>query len=230
MTEPLLAALAEWLRSSPHNLVSASERPRAQVHVAEARAIAAALPAAAAEHWLDLGTGGGLPGLVCAALLPEVRWTLLDATAKKVESVRAFAAANDLDNVTVTHGRAETVARDPDLRGRLDGVVARAVGPLVVVAELARGFLRPGGTLVAVKGPRWQDEEPAFLRARAPLALGRPQAHVLASAERPTVLVSIRAAGPPPAPVPRRDGLPRAQPLGDVQRVAPSRRTARHRP
>ena len=85
---------------------------------------------------------------------------------------------------------------------------------MVVVAELARGFLRPGGTLAAIKGPSWQQEEPALLRARGALRLDRPQATVLTSAERPTVVVTMRATGSPPPHIPRRDGLPRAQPLG----------------
>ncbi len=208
--------LAAFLAGSPHNLVSRGERYRVGVHVAEARALAEVLPVDSGSRWLDLGTGGGLPGLVCAHAHPASHWYLLDATAKKLAAVQDFVGEVGLANVTLLPGRAEVLARRADLRGQLDGVVARAVGPLVVVAELARGFVRDGGTLVVVKGPNWQTEEASFLRARGALRLSRPQAAVLTSAERPTVVVTMRAEGSPPQKTPRGDGLPRAQPLGDA--------------
>ena len=205
---------AAFLADSPHNLVSRGERDRVRVHIRDARGLAATLPVQTGARWLDLGTGGGLPGLVCAHAHPLSHWYLVDATAKKLAAVQEFVERVGLTNVTLLPGRAELLARRADLRGHLDGVVARAVGSLVVVAELARGFLRDGGTLAAVKGPNWQAEEPAALRARGTLRLSRPQATVLTSAERPTVVVTMRAEGSPPRKIPRGDGLPRAQPLG----------------
>lgn len=213
--EQRLARVAELISSSPHNLVSRGERPLvASVHVPEAAALLPHLGLEPGQTWLDLGTGGGLPGLVLAILAPEVRWILLDSTRKKVEAVDSFVADLGLANVETRIARAEDCAREPELRGRLHGVVARAVAPLLIVAELARGFVRPGGLLAAVKGPAWQEEVTAATPALAQLRWSSSSAVHIASAVRPTWLVSMRAQGPPPAAYPRRVGVPRQDPLG----------------
>ncbi len=167
---PLLQRLAGLLADSPHNLVSNAERSQVlERHVLESASVADAL--VPTGRWMDLGTGGGLPGLVLAARHPDVAWTLVDATAKKIAAVRSFAAELGLTNVTPMQGRAETLARDPEHRGQYDGVVARAVAPLVTLTELARGFLAQDGLLVAIKGPAWQEELDAAARALTLLRL-----------------------------------------------------------
>ncbi|MDP8971126.1 MAG: class I SAM-dependent methyltransferase [Actinomycetota bacterium] len=177
-------------------------------------AIEPLLGARPGSRWLDLGTGGGLPGLALAVIRPDVTWTLVDATAKKIESVRAFAAELGLENVTALAGRAETLAHRPELRGRYGGVVSRAVAPLGVLAELARGFLVDQGVLLAVKGPRWSAELRDARAALEILGFVEPQAVEVPTTERPTWLVTMRAQGPVPPGFPRRDGVPRAKPLG----------------
>ena len=207
-----LTRLAELITSSPHNLVAASERPHVlERHVFEGDALAASLQPAG--RWMDLGTGGGLPGLVLAVRFPEVQWTLMDATAKKVAAVASFAAALGLDNVVTVHSPAEILAHDPAHRGVYDGVVSRAVAPLRTLAELGRGFLKPGGHLVAVKGPRWEDEVAAAAGALRRLHMRVIHSEVLAAAVRPTWVVTMAADGPPPAGFPRRPGLPKHEPL-----------------
>ncbi len=182
-------------------------------HVRESLAIAEYLAPRAGERWLDLGTGGGLPGLVLAIVFPTVSWSLLDATAKKVAEVQRFADALGLGNVDTVHGRAEVVARG-DLRGACAGVVSRAVGPLATVAELARGFLGHAGVLAAVKGRSWEADLASAQSALQQLRFADVHSAAVASALRRTWLVTMRAVGPPPPAYPRRDGLPRSQPLG----------------
>ena len=207
-----LAQLAELIASSPHNLVAASERPHVlERHVLEGDALATRLQPSG--RWMDLGTGGGLPGLVLAVRFPEVHWTLVDATAKKVAAVASFAAALGLGNVMTVHSPAETLAHDPAHRGAYDGVVTRAVAPLQTLVELSRGFLKPGGHLVAVKGPRWEDEVAAAGGALRQLQMRVIHSEVLAAAVRPTWVVTMAADGPPPAGFPRRPGLPKHEPL-----------------
>lgn len=215
-----LARLAELLGSSPHNLVSRGDRALLRtVHIPEALAVAGLLPVAGGQRWMDLGTGGGLPGLVLAIAFPEVEWVLLDSTRKKVEAVRGFAEELGLGNVTAIAERAEAAGRQHGLRGRFDGVVARAVAPLQVLAELARGFPRSGGCLVAIKGPAWEEE---LRRAQAALGMLRwslSTTEPVASAARPTWLVTLRADGAPPPRFPRRAGLPKREPLGGPGRA-----------
>jgi 16S rRNA (guanine527-N7)-methyltransferase len=133
---------------------------------------------------------------------------------KKIAAVRGFAATLGLGNVRAEVGRAEALARDPEHRQAYDGVVSRAVAHLGGVAELSRGFIRPGGTVAAVKGPRHGSEIEEAAAGIARLRLSAPQARRVLAGPRETWIVTMRANGPCPAAIPRRTGVPRAQPLG----------------
>lgn len=223
-----LARVAELIVGSPHNLVSRAERPRvATVHVPEAVALVPHLEARSGSRWLDLGTGGGLPGLVLAICLPEVSWVLLDSVAKKVAAVESFAAELALENVTAVAGRAEDLAHLPGWRGAFDGVVARAVAPLPVLLELSRGFLPDGGRLAAVKGPTWEDELGASEEAMRVLGWHHSGTLGIKEAVRPTWLVTMQAVGSIPRRFPRRPGVPKASPIGGESAWKSSKRPRR---
>jgi SAM-dependent methyltransferase len=105
-------------------------------------------------RFLDLGSGGGVPGLVLALRWPQSRAVLLDARERRCAALRD--AAQDLDlveRVAVVWARAEEAGHRDDLRGRFDLVVARAFGPPAVTAECGAPFLRVGGTLVVSEPP-----------------------------------------------------------------------------
>jgi 16S rRNA (guanine527-N7)-methyltransferase len=204
-----LDRLAELIAASPHNLVAVRERQRVRdVHVPESAAVGAMLPLLPGARWLDLGTGGGLPGLVLAVLHPGVEWTLLDATGKKVAAVRSFIAALELANARPVQGRAERLGVQPEHQGRYDGVVSRAVARLPVLMELGRGFLKDGGLLASVKGPRVDEEIREAERIRARLGFGAIHKQRVAEAVRPTMLVTMRVQGHLPRGHTRRSGLP----------------------
>lgn len=216
--EEALDRLAELLRDAPLNLVAASQRPTLRsTHVEECRLVGECLVLEPGATWVDLGTGGGLPGLVLAVLHPAVRWLLIDAAGKKVAAVSGFARELALANVEVRHGRAEELARDPGLRGRCDGVVCRALAVLPVAVELGRAFLRPGGTMAVVKGPGVGPELEALRRAAGALRVFAIHRQEVAAATRPTVLVTMRAQGSPPPGVPRPTGIPTRHPLGGTR-------------
>ena len=103
---------------------------------------------------LDMGTGGGIPGLVLAAVWPETRPTLLDANQRRTdflaEEIQAWGIS---DRVTVVRGRAEESGRLPAWRGRFELVVARSFGSPAVTAECAAPFLEIGGILVVSEPP-----------------------------------------------------------------------------
>lgn len=205
----MLDRLAELIATSPHNLVAAGERPRVRdVHIPESEAVGALLPLAAGTRWLDLGTGGGLPGLVLAVLHPEVRWTLLDATGKKVAAVASFIATLGLDNAVAVQGRAEQLAEEPGHHESYDGVVSRAVARLPVLMQWGRGFLDEGGMLAAVKGPRVGEELREAERIRKQLGFGVVHRQEVPTAVRPTTLVTMRVQGHLPRRHTRRSGLP----------------------
>lgn len=106
---------------------------------------------------LDLGSGGGVPGLVLADDHPTLCLVLLDSAERRCRFLREAAADLDLgDRVEVVEERAETAARDPARRGAVDVVVARSFGSPAVTAECAVGFLRLGGHLVVSEPPGWE--------------------------------------------------------------------------
>ena len=97
---------------------------------------------------LDLGTGGGLPGIVFAILHPELHFTLLDATRKKIDAVRSMIDELHLENIKTVWGRAEEIARQPEYSGKFDIVLARAVAPLDKLTKWAKPFLNPAPDVV----------------------------------------------------------------------------------
>lgn len=150
----LLDAFSDAVRTSPHNLLS--ERALSELeerHIAESVAFAATLPRD--SDVLDLGTGGGFPGMVVAIVRPDLRVTLLDATGKKILFLREFADEHDIDVATL-RGRAEDLHAEH--AGAFDVVTARAVASLDRLVPWALPFLRPGGQLHAIKGERWPEE------------------------------------------------------------------------
>ncbi|HVF13353.1 MAG TPA: RsmG family class I SAM-dependent methyltransferase [Acidimicrobiales bacterium] len=163
----------------------------------------------AAWGCLDLGSGGGVPGLPLAVAWPQSRWTLVDAGARRVDflvgAVRRMALE---DRVEVVGGRAEQLARHPRMRGCFDLVVARGFAPPAVTAECAAGFLVPGGRAVVSEPPggrpsRW----PAS--GLAPLGM-EPDGPIEVAGASYQVL---RQRAPCPDRYPRRTGIPSKRPL-----------------
>lgn len=123
------------------------------VHVEHADGFAAAIEHAPAQ-FLDLGSGGGVPGLVLARRWPESRAVLLDARERRCAFLRD--AVRDLElgeRVVVVWARAEEAGHRDYLRGGFDLVVARGFGPPPVTAECGAPFLRVGGTLAVSEPP-----------------------------------------------------------------------------
>jgi 16S rRNA (guanine527-N7)-methyltransferase len=152
-----LQRFAELVRASEHNLVSRRARDELETrHVPECARLAEFLPRGQ-QRVLDVGSGGGFPGMVLAIVRPDLEVHLLDATAKKTGFLEATAAELGVP-VQVHTGRAEELARDRSLAGAFDVVTARAVAPLGRLATWCVPFLRSGGLLYAVKGERWTEE------------------------------------------------------------------------
>lgn len=191
-------ALAHRIATAPVNLVSARDRARVRrAHVDECVAVGERLVVSASASWLDLGTGGGLPGLVLAALYPSASWTLLDARAKKLRLVARFAAELGLDNVTVLHGRAEHLVDEPAYAGAFCGVISRAVAPLDRAVALSRGFVRDG-QIIAIRGPEARAEAQRLVRLREDLDIDVVAVEQISGSMRPTWLIRARGRGPAP--------------------------------
>jgi 16S rRNA (guanine527-N7)-methyltransferase len=119
---------------------------------------------------LDVGSGGGVPGIPMAIARPDLAFTLVEATQKKASFLTAVSAALGLTNVTVLAERAEVLG--PTMRARFDVVTARAVGRLVALVPLTIPFVKPGGRVMLIKGQRAEEElaEAAHIIARSRLS------------------------------------------------------------
>lgn len=149
---------------------------------------------------LDLGSGGGIPGIVLARRHHRLRFTLLDRSAKRCSFLREVverlklgvsdAPATNHPRVRVAEGEAAELAHDHDQRHAHDVVLARAFGPPAVTAECAAGFLAANGKLVVSEPPessstRWPPEPLAELGLElAQLVPGPPRAAVLVANRR----------------------------------------------
>lgn len=106
---------------------------------------------------VDIGSGGGLPGIPLAIFLPGTQFVLVESNKKKCAFLNLARRALSLDNLNVYSDRIERLPeRTPD--GRYDAAVARAVGSIGQLVEWSGPILKPGGKLVCYKGPRPEEE------------------------------------------------------------------------
>jgi 16S rRNA (guanine527-N7)-methyltransferase len=168
---------------------------------------------APAAHFLDLGAGGGLPGLVLLDLWPGSSAVLVDAQEKRCRFLHeAVAELGWESRVEVRSGRAEVLARETGLRAAFGLVVARGFGPPAVTAECAVGFLSPGGALAVTEPP---GDSPGSSAVRWPAEqvgkLGFRPARFLREEHAGAAFLEL----PEPAQDrwPRRDGVPGKRPL-----------------
>lgn len=165
---------------------------------------------------LDIGTGGGVPGMVLAIALPDVQVFLLDATGKKVAFLDRAIDELGLTNASTIHARAEELGHNPAYRKAFDVVTARAVATVPVLLELGLPFLKQGGHLVLPKGAGIERELDPGIRAAAILGGTLVSWNLLPASESgiETRLVIARKTSPTPMAFPRRTGLPARSPLG----------------
>jgi 16S rRNA (guanine527-N7)-methyltransferase len=138
--------LEEWNRKI--NLISRKEdAPVIVKHVFHSLLISIVHTFRAGEKVLDLGTGGGLPGIPLAIVFPETSFLLVDATGKKIKACQDMIRELDLGNVMALHARAE------EIRGlAFDTILSRQVAPLAELCGYASKLLKSGGMLICLKG------------------------------------------------------------------------------
>ncbi len=105
---------------------------------------------------LDLGTGGGFPGLPLAIVNPNASFVLMDSTAKKINHVNEMVNELELPNVSTLVARSEEYGKNH--REIFDVCIARAVSSLKILSEIALPLVKVGGVLIAMKGPKFKEE------------------------------------------------------------------------
>lgn len=111
-----------------------------------------------ANSIIDVGTGGGLPGIPIKILFPETRVILLDSLNKRVNFLNNVISELDLKNIETIHGRAEDFAQDRKYREKFDFAVSRAVANLSVLSEYCIPYVKVNGYFIALKGPSVSEE------------------------------------------------------------------------
>ena len=166
-----------------------------------------------AETIIDVGTGGGFPGVPLAVLCPEKKFVLADSLAKRLRVIDAVAIESGITNITTVHGRAEDLGRNPDYRETFDVCVSRAVASLPVLLEYCLPFVKVGGTFIAYKGP--EAEEEIKISSGALKKLGGKIDRVVDESDGTYShnLIVITKSSSTPKAYPRKAGTPSKTPL-----------------
>jgi len=189
-------------------------------HILDSLTLVPIIASAEAKTVIDVGSGGGLPGIPLAVVMPDVQFTLLESTGKKAEFLRRVALELNLTNIMVINDRSEVIGQDHQAGGhreKYDIVVARAVGRLPVLLELTVPLAKIGGMVLAMKGEQAQVEIAESKAAMHLLHVGvadvREQPH--------GVIVIIEKHRKTPRIYPRKPGEPKRVPLGVKKGTGP---------
>ncbi|MFA4814810.1 MAG: 16S rRNA (guanine(527)-N(7))-methyltransferase RsmG [Candidatus Gracilibacteria bacterium] len=211
--DDLVAVLQK--KSERLNLFSAGDRLKlGEKHIPDVLAVLNFWEVKNGVHVADIGTGGGLPGLALATARPDLEFTLMDATAKKIEAVEEMADDLNLKNVHGLVGRFEELAHEKKNREQFDVVTARAVAELPTLLEYAAGFLKVGGKFYAWKSADYMAELKNSQKAQKVLGLPFMRVHkyALPSGED-RVILEFNKTTRIATLYPRKNGLPRAKPI-----------------
>lgn len=152
--------LARLLAMNAQMNLTAIDTPEAawEKHAFDALTLIPLLENVALEGSLaDVGSGGGIPGILLAIARPDLHVTLIESIQKKAAFLSAVSNALGLSRVNVTAERAEKLANGP-LRGTFDIVTARAVARLSELVPITAPLVKPGGRLLLIKGQKANDE------------------------------------------------------------------------
>lgn len=207
--------LREW--NARVNLTSVTEWGEVQRrHYLDSLSVASVLPQRflGSGRFVDIGSGGGFPGVPLQIAFPETRVTLIEATAKKSDFLRHLKASLGLEGLEILNERAETLGHHPQLRERFDVALVRSISKMAVISELALPFCRVGGMVAAHKSLDVAGEVEAATRAieltGGALAEVR---EVSVSDLSPRSLVVVNKVSRTPPNYPRRPGIPSKRPL-----------------
>ena len=165
---------------------------------------------------VDIGPGGGFPGVPMHLVEPSIRLTLLESHGRRAAFLEDVVASLSLADVEVVRARAEEAGRNAVYREQFDLVTARAVARLPVLLEYAVPLLRPGGVLVTAKGSGAAEELEAAAGALDTLGAEAAEPVTLANvpADSPPTVVLVRRVGDLDDRYPRRPGIPSKRPIG----------------
>ena len=210
----VLERYLKLLLNSPVNLTSTRDLQVAFVKHVEDVAIPFGITGIKGDC-IDIGSGGGLPGLVLAILFPETKWVLSESRQAKATQLLRFVKELSLSGVQISGERVEEYGRNhPEA---FDNAVIRAVGRADLCLEYAAPLLKLSGSAFLFKGPNWRDE--IRYSAKACSFLGMNLARIIPytlSDHSQRYLIEYTKVSATPNQFPRKPGLAAKRPLGNM--------------
>lgn len=203
--------LIEW--NEKINLTAITEYDEVLVkHFTDSLSIVKAVDMNRVTSLIDVGTGGGFPGIPIAILFPEIKITLLDSLNKRITFLNEVVKELSLTNVEAIHGRAEDIARG-DYREKFDLCVSRAVANLSTLSELCIPFVSVGGFFVSYKSEKADEEIESATKAIDILGGKITNKIDFAIKDNNRNLIVIEKISATAKKYPRKAGTPSKQPL-----------------
>jgi 16S rRNA (guanine527-N7)-methyltransferase len=167
------------------------------------------------ERIIDVGTGGGFPGIPIKIMKPDTEVVLLDGLNKRLKFLNEVIDSLALENISTVHGRAEEFGRKKDYRETFDIAVSRAVASLNTLSEYCLPFVKVGGYFIAMKGPDVDEEIAQSEKAIEKLG-GKIEKRIdieLPFSDITHNLLLIKKIKETPSAYPRGGGNPKKKPL-----------------
>ena len=164
---------------------------------------------------IDIGTGGGFPGIPLKIVNNDLDITLMDSLNKRIRFLDMVIEELEFDNIEAIHGRAEELSRTPEYREQYDICISRAVASLDTLSEYCIPFVKVGGYFVSMKGPGYEEELKDSYGAINTLG-GKVMDTIVVPIPNSDIehsLVIIKKVKETPAAYPRGGGKPRKKPL-----------------
>lgn len=164
---------------------------------------------------IDVGTGAGFPGIVLKIIYPEIKLTLLDSLAKRINFLQIVGKELGLEDVEYIHGRAEEVGRMKKHRCKFDIAFSRAVARLPILCEYVLPLLKTDGYFAALKGRQYKEEMEQSKSALNKLVsiVEKVKPVKLPDLDDVRAVIYIRKNGKTPSVYPRKVGTPERKPL-----------------
>lgn len=162
---------------------------------------------------IDIGTGGGFPGVPLKIYNRELKVTLMDSLKKRVNFLEEVCDILGFYDVKCLHKRAEEMAREEEYRESYDIAVSRAVAELPTLLEYSMAFVKVGGYFVAMKGPSYKEELTKSAKAIKILGGELKEVREIEIDDNYRALIVIKKVKPTPDKYPRGGGKPRKNPL-----------------